>query len=1392
MDRFKAVLSKVSVPDSSAISALKQGLWHESEFRRDLVQHKAYRLDDVLHRASGFIRVEEDRAMNSKKQSALKPSTPKPKSAKERIEDDYQEPRQHYDQDYKAKLQVNQVGSSNQSSQSSQGQSNKWVRGQDSKEGQSYCTFHKKYGHATSVCRSLMNVMLGKYNKSEIRVESPQTQAEKNEAPRPELKQRPVGNANPPVPPKRLNNQQVSPDAPSASKRKVLMIMGGAQLVHGSVRSLKQHEKLATQAQRCLVRAEVDMPIIFSEADTKGLAMPHNDPLVIELRIKPNVKPLTGFDGVTTMTIGSIKLDVYAGGITKAVKFLIVDRPAIYNVIMGTPWLISLRAVPSTYHLCLKFPTQTGVFTIRGDQKMARTCFVTQQQLRRVSLHISTTEQSHASEPRKDVSESVVIDPARPERRVNIGIELINPIRSELMQFLAGNAETFAWTAQDMKGISPSITSHRLNVDPTFKPIRQKRRKLGSERAKAVNEEVTKLLDAGSITEVHYPEWLANPVVVKKKNGSWRVCVDFTDLNKACPKDSYPLPHIDRVVEATAGNELLSFMDAFSGYNQIEMHPHDREKTAFITERGTYCYRVMPFGLKNAGATYQRLVNKMFAEQLGDTMELNPAKCTFGVTSGEFLGYIVTQRGIEANPKQIAAIANLPSPKNKREVQRLSGRIAALNCFISRSTDRSLPFYQLLRGNKSFAWDDKCESAFQDLKQYLTTPPILSKPELGETLYLYVSITDAAVSEVLVREDRGDQKPIFYVSKALDGAESRYPTLEKLALAVVMSARKLRPYFQSHTIAVMSTQPLRAILHSPSQSGRMARWAVELSEFDLEFRNRTTAKSQVLADFVTELPPSIESVGRSDIWNLYVDGSASRHGSGIGILLVSHTGDILEQSFRLGFRASNNEAEWEALIAGLRLAREMGARRIHAFSDSQLVTNQLNHEYDARDDRMSAYLQLTKKIILDHFDSFLLSKVPRAENSKADALASLGSSSGTERHRTIPVGILPDPSIELPRGQSSVMSITELEAEPEPDSEPISIPGASTSSAEWREEIIKYITQGIVPEDKWAVRRLKTRSAHYVMLEDKLFRWNATGVLLQCIAGSEIYLALAETHEGAGGSHSGGRTLALKIKKLGLYWPTMLIDCANHARCCEKCQRHGPMIKSPTEPLTTSAAAYPFMSWAMDIIGPFPKSHQKRYVIVITDYFTKWVEAEAYAMIRANDVHNFVWKFLICRHGLPYEIVTDNSSQFISNTFKAFCARWKIRLNKSTHRYPQGNGQAEATNKVIISELKKRLDEKKNLWADELDGVLWAFRTTLRQSTDRTPFSLAYGLEAMAPAEVNINSLRRSTMPKHPEANEIALLDNLDFVEEELVQALLRIQSYQQKAAQYYNRKVQG
>ena len=253
---------------------------------------------------------------------------------------------------------------------------------------------------------------------------------------------------------------------------------------------------------------------------------------------------------------------------------------------------------------------------------------------------------------------------------------------------------------------------------------------------------------------MEYPDWLANVVLVKKANGKWRLCIDFTNVNRACPKDSFPLPQIDLIVDATAGHELLSFMDAFSSYNQISIDPDDQEKTSFVTGQGTYCYRVMPFGLKNAGATYQRLVNKMFQKQIGASMEvyiddmlvksttaelhiahlveaflilkeynmkLNPAKCAFGVSAGKFLGFIVNNRGIEANPDKIKAVLDMPSPSSIKEVQRLIGRIAALSRFLSRASDKCQPFFQILK--KSFQWDARCEEAFAALKNYLSSPP---------------------------------------------------------------------------------------------------------------------------------------------------------------------------------------------------------------------------------------------------------------------------------------------------------------------------------------------------------------------------------------------------------------------------------------------------------------------------------------------------------------------------------------------------------------------------------------------------------------------------------------------------------------------------------------------
>nr|KYP54847.1 Transposon Ty3-G Gag-Pol polyprotein [Cajanus cajan] len=336
-----------------------------------------------------------------------------------------------------------------------------------------------------------------------------------------------------------------------------------------------------------------------------------------------------------------------------------------------------------------------------------------------------------------------------------------------------------------MPGIDADFICHRLAIHKEAKPVAQRKRKVGGERREAVIAETQKLLNAGFIREVRYTTWLANVVLVKKHSGKWRMCVDYTDLNKACPKDSYPLPSIDRLVDGASGHALLSFLDAYSGYNQIMMYPPDEVHTSFITDHANYCYRVMPFGLKNAGATYQRLMDKVFHHQIGRNLEvyvddmvvktisatdhasdlaevfaqirkhnmrLNPEKCVFGVQGGKFLGFMITSRGIEANPEKCKAIIQMQSPQTVKEVQRLSGRLVSLSRFIPKLAEKAGPIFTLLKKPKNFLWTDQCEEAFQSFKNFLTTPPVLQRPDHNTDLLLYLAVAENAISAVIVQE----------------------------------------------------------------------------------------------------------------------------------------------------------------------------------------------------------------------------------------------------------------------------------------------------------------------------------------------------------------------------------------------------------------------------------------------------------------------------------------------------------------------------------------------------------------------------------------------------------------------------------------------------------------
>jgi hypothetical protein len=336
-----------------------------------------------------------------------------------------------------------------------------------------------------------------------------------------------------------------------------------------------------------------------------------------------------------------------------------------------------------------------------------------------------------------------------------------------------------------MPEIPREVIEHRLGINPAFKPIKQKERRYTPERRETIRVEVNKLLEAEFIRLVYYPSWLANSVLVEKPDGSWRMCIDYTSLNKACPKGEYPLPRICQIVDFTVSCELLLFLDAYSGYHQISLAIDEEEKTTFIMSFGIFCYTKMAFRFKNRGATYQKYVHTVLESQIGRNVDayiddivvksekrgdllddlketfdnlrkfkmmLNTKKCVFGVSSGKLLGYTVSSRRIDANSKKVEAIENLQPPQTRKEIQKLTGMMAALNRFISKLGERGMPFYRLLRKAGSFQWDDQVVAAFVELKQYVKSLLTLVLPKSDDVLLLYVAATDDVVNTIIAAE----------------------------------------------------------------------------------------------------------------------------------------------------------------------------------------------------------------------------------------------------------------------------------------------------------------------------------------------------------------------------------------------------------------------------------------------------------------------------------------------------------------------------------------------------------------------------------------------------------------------------------------------------------------
>ncbi|PKA65147.1 RNA-directed DNA polymerase like [Apostasia shenzhenica] len=549
------------------------------------------------------------------------------------------------------------------------------------------------------------------------------------------------------------------------------------------------------------------------------------------------------------------------------------------------------------------------------------------------------------------------------------------------------------------------------------------------------------------------------------------------------------------MVDRTVGYEVMSFLDAFSGYHQIWMAKGDEEKTAFITDYGTYCYRVMPFGLKNAGATYQRMIDAVFKNQRGRNLE-------------------------------------------------------------------------------------------------------------------------AYVDDILV-------------------------------------------------------------------------------------------KSKILTEHLGDLRETLDTLRRYDL----------------KLNPASPMGAVLHQAVTLRFKATNNQAEYEALIAGLNFALSMAVKRIQVFSDSLLVVNQVNQTFETKDEVLKKYLQLAKSLI-SLFEDFSLTHIPREENQVADQLAKEGL---PDLHQT---QVFERPSFEC----------TEVSSEEQPPC--------------WMDMILDYLKGGTQPDDRREAQKLKLICAKYTLVNGELYRRSYAKPLTKWLRFEEALKVMEVVHQGECGTHARGRSLVMRILRQGFFWPNIHKDAQVFVEKCPQCQYYADMQRQPAGCLKPINSSWPFAILGLDFLGPMPTAMKGyKWILVAVDYFTKWIEAKPLTQPTAQNVENFLWANILCRYGIPMVIITDNGTPFANQRIHDFSGEHQINLKYDSVWHPHTNGQAEAANKDILNILKKRLDGAKARWPEELPGALWAYNIAPSEVTQESPFSLSYGMDVVILVELEHLSPRvKAAASFEPEA----------------------------------------
>jgi ribonuclease HI len=471
-----------------------------------------------------------------------------------------------------------------------------------------------------------------------------------------------------------------------------------------------------------------------------------------------------------------------------------------------------------------------------------------------------------------------------------------------------------------------------------------------------------------------------------------------------------------------------------------------------------------------------------------------------------------------------------------------------------------------------------------------------------------------------------------------------------------MASRKLRHYFQAYHIIVPSSQPLKDIMRNREAIGRIGKWATELNKFSIDYVHRSSIQSQALAYFIADwtLGAQEEEASKDvEAWTVFYDGSWGTFGAGAAAVLVAPSKVRTCYAVKLDFSCTNNIAEYEALLLGLRKLKAMGIRRAVLKTDSQVISGHVDKSCKARDPKLEKYLDTVRRLEAS-FEGFSVKDIPRGENEHNDLLAK-SAAQGLPLPSKVFFETIKAPLVELL--ERAVLNISPVHSE------------------DWRTEIISFLQGNCLSDDEAYNKRMEARARPYVIIEGELYKHGVYSPLLKCLSRAEGIELMKEIHAGMCGSHIGSRPLLGKVFRQGLYWPKAASDAAELVQKCEGYQKCAGDQKQPSSLTQLIQPIWPLQRWGLDLLGPLPPAQGNlKYVVVAVEYFSKWIEAKTLAIITSVTVQKKFWQNIVCRFGVSKAITVDNGTQFDVEAFKEFCEQIGTKIHFASVRHPKSNG----------------------------------------------------------------------------------------------------------------------